>query len=149
MTVHPYDGSRVASDDIRWAAQHNKEAIVEEFGIGGRANRTQRYKTEIDYWKSLGAKAVLPWGFIAKEVGRDNGNGDTHFGVDNIWHTADYDSIMQLLKSYSTASTLPSDGGSLIRVIIQYFGQAGDSSKGDQNSDGKINELDFGAVYSQ
>lgn len=36
-----------------------------------------------------------------------------------------------------------------IQSIISLFGQSGNPSQGDQNSDGKLNELDFGAVYSR
>lgn len=40
-------------------------------------------------------------------------------------------------------------GTGVVGVILQHFGQQGNSSQGDQNSDNKVNELDFGAVYSR
>lgn len=37
----------------------------------------------------------------------------------------------------------------IVQSIIKLFGGVGNQGNGDQNNDGKINELDFGAVYSR
>lgn len=46
------------------------------------------------------------------------------------------------------SSSTPNPETSVIGLIIQYFGQSGNIAQGDQNNDGKINELDFGAAYN-
>lgn len=37
----------------------------------------------------------------------------------------------------------------VLQSILSLFGSSGNTSQGDQNNDGKINELDFGAVYAR
>lgn len=43
----------------------------------------------------------------------------------------------------------PSPATGAIDIILQNFGGSGGQSTGDQNNDSRINELDFGAVYSR
>lgn len=99
VTVHTYDGDRSGSSDIDWAKNHQKNAVVEEFGFGGSGNRSENIRNESNYWKDRGASAVLQWGFIAKGL-PDNGNGDNRYGMDTIWHT-DYDALALLYQSFN------------------------------------------------
>lgn len=53
------------------------------------------------------------------------------------------------LKASPSATFDPNTRSELVQTILSVFGQSGGVSSKDQNSDGKINELDFGSVYSQ
>lgn len=98
ITVHTYNSDRNGTDDVRWAKAHGKMALIEEIGFGGSGDRSSRLKEEINYWKSIGASGVLPWGFIAKGLA-DNGDGDSAVGFDAIFHS-DYDQIFAVLQSF-------------------------------------------------
>lgn len=100
VTVHAYNGDRAGIVDVQWAKEHRKIALIEEIGFEGNADRSTRLKTEIDYWKSVGATGILPWAFIAKGLA-DNGDGDESSGFDAIFHT-DYDSMFAVMRSFST-----------------------------------------------
>ncbi|MDP3988306.1 MAG: cellulase family glycosylhydrolase [Candidatus Levybacteria bacterium] len=99
ISIHPYNGDHGGEADILWAKSNGKPVVAEEFGFVGTNDRTQMYINELEYLKNLGVNAVLQWGFIAKGLG-DNGDGDRNSGMDTIWHTADYDLLFNLFKSY-------------------------------------------------
>lgn len=95
VTIHPYDGDRTGVADLRWAVWNGKIALVEELGFPGE-NRSEKYRNEIAFWKSLGASGVLPWGFVPK--GFIHGN-PVDRGFDPKY--PDYDNIYLVLKSFS------------------------------------------------
>lgn len=62
--------------------------------------------------------------------------------------------LSEELDFYIGPVTTPVSGStpvpqSILRLIISFFGSFGNRENGDQNGDGKINELDFGSVYSR
>lgn len=111
VSVNSYDGEKLPEPDIEWAVQHGKTAIMAEIAmknddadyVNGGLDRSRLYYKSISYWKSLGIKAVLLWGFLPKNM--DNtGDGDNIFGMDTIWHGNDYDSIASVLQLVSNPS---------------------------------------------
>lgn len=105
ITIHNYNGSHDGLSDAQWGVAHGKKVILEEFGFSNTGDRTNLTKTEIDFWKSQGVSVVLQWGFLGKGM-VDNGNGDTLYGMDTIWHT-DYDLLANLYAVLNNVS-LPS-----------------------------------------
>lgn len=103
ITIHPYNGDRAGDEDVAYAIAHGKTVIAEELGFSGTNNRILNYTDELTHWKNLGVNAVMQWGFIAKQVNRDNGDGDKILGMDTLWHT-DYDLLFNLFKSYGCSS---------------------------------------------
>ncbi|HLY66052.1 MAG TPA: hypothetical protein VKU60_11010, partial [Chloroflexota bacterium] len=99
VTVHPGNGYRESAIDVDWAMSHGKKAIVEENGVSAFDDRTERFRGEMDFWRSKGVSAYLLDGFIAKGL-PDTGDGDTVLGFDALWHT-DYDQLARLLRSES------------------------------------------------
>lgn len=53
------------------------------------------------------------------------------------------------LTASPSATFDPNTRNELVQTILSVFGQSGGVPSEDQNNDGKINELDFGSVYSQ
>ena len=98
ITVHVFDGARPGEADVDWAVANSKKAIVEEVGFGGTWDRSSSMDAEVNFWRNKGVGAFLQWGFIAKGLS-DNGNGDTNFGMDTIWHT-DYDKLVAVFQKY-------------------------------------------------
>lgn len=142
ITVHAYDGSRSGSADISWAQSHGKKGIIEEFGYGGTGDRSASADSEIAYWKGS-ASAVLWWGFIAKGL-LDNGNGDTNFGMDTIWHT-DYDQLVNAFQKYVAPgcnseklnmSVAPNPGSVGANMTFSLSGDQGSTYVGDTWSGG-------------
>lgn len=102
VTVHAYNGNRSAELDVVWANQNGKQALIEEIGISGSGDRSIAVTNEVAYWKQKGAAGVLQWGFLAKQITADNGNGDNTYGMDSIWHT-DYDALSVVYQSFTSS----------------------------------------------
>lgn len=112
ITIHAYNGDQSGTPDIDWASQNGKIAILEEGGIGGTYDRTASIGNQIQYWKSKNASLYMQWGFIAKGIG-NTVDGDDNFGMDTIWHCADYNGLFNMYQTFSgvpttTPSPLPS-----------------------------------------
>lgn len=104
VTVHTYNGDRSGASDVDWAKNNGKQAIIEEFGYSGTGDRSENVRNEINYWKDQGVSSVLQWGFIAKNLS-DNGNGDSQYGMDTVWHT-DYDALFDVYKNAIISPTV-------------------------------------------
>ena len=98
ITVHAYDGDRQGVPDVAWAVANGKTAILEEVGFTGTGDRSASMKNELAFWEGNGAKAALQWGLVAKGLS-DNGDGDSTFGMDTIWHT-DYAALAAIFNSF-------------------------------------------------
>lgn len=74
--------------------------VVEEgaFQGGDRVNKLSSALTSI-----IGqgqASGYLWWGFMPFTT--DNGNGDTQFGFDRVWHSSDYDGLKNSFATFNT-----------------------------------------------
>lgn len=96
ITVHALDGDHSGVDDVNYAIQNGKVAIVEDLGLSG-SNRTDTLASEIVFWKNQGVSAILQRGFLGRGVA-DNGNGDKQYGMDTILHS-DYDALFNVYQN--------------------------------------------------
>lgn len=109
-TIHPYNEATPPSADSYFQSEvaklksQNKQLIVEEAGYQGIGDRSSDYSQSLNYWRNLGAVAYLQWGFIAKGLG-DNGNGDRAYGMDTIWHCADYNKLFTIYQQAAGLTT--------------------------------------------
>lgn len=118
ISVHTYDSDHAGAADAAWAQANTKKLVVGEIGYGSNSNqpgcrttydRTTELRNELNYWKNQGAAVVLQWGFVAKTITGDNGNGDKCSGMDVKWHSNDYDSLASVFQSFNpTPSPSPS-----------------------------------------
>ena len=96
ITLHAYQGSR-AFDDSWLSTALSKPMILEEAGWSS-GDRPTEVGGDIAYWVgSRGARGYMQWGFTV--VVPDNGNGDTEYGMDHLWHAADYDALFSTYAS--------------------------------------------------
>jgi hypothetical protein len=85
-------------DDSDLAERLGKPLLIQEAGFVGTNDRTHWFENEMNLL--LGNKQVagyMPWGFMP---GGDINDGDRELGLDNIWHSADWNSICGLLRSW-------------------------------------------------
>jgi mannan endo-1,4-beta-mannosidase len=95
LTDRSYDGG--GPDDSGFAASLGKPLIVEEAGYQS-GNRPSEIAADVSGWFGKGARGYLQWGFMA--AGSDNGDGDTSFGMDKVFHS-DWDGLQ---ATYSSAA---------------------------------------------
>jgi hypothetical protein len=104
VTIHDYNGKREGAEDIVWARDHERTALVEEIGIE-HGDRAAALREELRHWRDdAQASGALHWTFIPSScrwdpsTARDNGDGDQGCGVDIIWHNQDYDDMCRVLR---------------------------------------------------
>lgn len=97
LTTHDYDGE-VTDDDTDLAGAVSKPIVIEEEGFStADGNRPSLVLSNGGAWRGKGARGYMQWGFLA--LTQDNGDGDTTYGMDQVWHQADWSGMV---GSYST-----------------------------------------------
>lgn len=96
LTMRSYDGGN--TDDTGFAAGLGKPIIVEEAGISG-GDRPAELASDLQKWFGKGTRGYLQWGFSAAP--NDNGDGDTQFGMDKVWHANDWDGMHSAYQSFA------------------------------------------------
>jgi hypothetical protein len=95
ITNHAYhiDGNDRPSpeDDSDLARALGKPLLIEEAGFEGTNDRSALYVQEMDALFGKGASGYMPWGFMA---GSNNGDGDAALGIDQVFHGADFQSLL-------------------------------------------------------
>lgn len=100
VSTHNYDGSD-ADDDSALANALGKPYVIDEAGFGGTGNRTALTNADIQKWLNRGADGYLHWGLMATNY--DNGDGDSWFGIDKIFHNADFEPYRSLYNTWGAA----------------------------------------------
>ncbi|HEU0167626.1 MAG TPA: hypothetical protein VFS62_07600 [Chloroflexota bacterium] len=116
ITIHTTVGGREGVPDIQWAAANGKLPFVEEIGMPGTGDRSASYASEIAYWRSLGARAFMQWGFIARRLS-DNGDGDGSGGMDTIWHT-DYEQLVRVFQNTLGVQPTPTPLATRTPIVV-------------------------------
>jgi hypothetical protein len=96
LTMRSYDGG--SSDDTGFAASLGKPIIIEEAGISS-GDRPQLLGSDLAKWFGKGCRGYLQWGFSA--ASSDNGDGDTQWGMDKVWHANDWDGMFGAYQSFA------------------------------------------------
>lgn len=96
MTMRSYNGGD--NDPTAFAAGIGKPIIVEEAGISG-GNRPAQLAADLSKWFGKGCRGYLQWGFSAGTS--DNGDGDTQYGMDKVWHKDDWDAMYATYKDFA------------------------------------------------
>jgi hypothetical protein len=96
LTMRSYDGGN--TDDTAFAASLGKPIIVEEAGFQS-GDRPALLAADLGKWFGKGCRGYLQWGFHAASV--DNGDGDTLFGMDRVWHANDWDGMYGAYQSFA------------------------------------------------
>ncbi|MEZ4222100.1 MAG: cellulase family glycosylhydrolase [Polyangiaceae bacterium] len=96
LTTRSYDGG--FSDDTGLAASVGKPIIVEEAGFSG-SGRPKKVSADLTKWFGKGCRGYLQWGFMSSPG--DNGDGDTEYGMDHVWHQGDWDGLHKTYQSFA------------------------------------------------
>lgn len=87
LTSHNYNGSDW-EDERPLAAAVNRPFFIEEAGFS-EGDRPALTDADIRKWIDRGACGYMHWGLMPTTY--DNGDGDRMFGIDRVWHAADWE----------------------------------------------------------
>jgi hypothetical protein len=99
LTNHPYNGTD-QWDDSDLASLLNKPFIIEEAGFDS-GDRAALINNDVAKWINRGASGYIQWGLMATPY--DNGDGDTAFGVDIVFHASDWSAILNVYANWAAA----------------------------------------------
>ncbi|MEP0844048.1 MAG: cellulase family glycosylhydrolase [Phycisphaerae bacterium] len=104
--THNYNGSDF-DDDGDVAGQLGLPYVVDEAGFAQTAGPARAAATDADVakWLARGVDGYMQWGLMASSY--DNGDGDRMFGVDPVFHAADFLLYRDLYAGWAAALAPP------------------------------------------